>query len=481
MDDDPELSSDLQETLRDHRTGGQDADGTLVVSETQGYVGDTVTLSGRNLQPEREYDVVWHTTEGSWGVLEANEVVGPQYRPRTTNVATVGTDGDGAFDHEWTIPQDYGGSHRISVRDGDATVARATFEIRPYFEIDRTEAPLGEAFRVTGYGLGPEPTTNNYQVSWDAGNVGFVTGVVNRGTATADVRAAGVGEHVIQVWRNYRGIPYLQNNTQSPFGPVAGDRPSSWTVTVTEPVEQPPTTWVDTMFDESPLEVHYPQLDEDTAAELSISPQCGQPGTNAIVTGRAFPPNTEVDLVWYQHYGEGIRGPDVHPKPRPGVLPTVRADDDGRFQLDVEIPKAEGSTRPIVAEVDGRSVAVTGFMVQPSIERFEPTSGPVGTRVEIELSGIGWTTYENTQYFTYDNKPLGYVCGMSDEHKSTSVEASFRVAGDPGYHFIDVYPAIFETREDEPEVEIRPHLSYLDNHPVRPLPAMHMTFEITEE
>ena len=34
--------------------------------------------------------------------------------------------------------------------------------------------------------------------------------------------------------------------------------------------------------------------------------------------------------------------------------------------------------------------------------------------------------------------------------------------------------------DDEPEFEIRPHLSYLDNHPIRPLSAAHMTFEITE-
>ncbi|MEF8908224.1 MAG: hypothetical protein V5A13_10215 [Haloarculaceae archaeon] len=482
MDDESGLSSDLQETLRDHRGGGQDANGTLVLSDNQGYVGDTVTLQGRNLQPDSEYEVVWHTTAGSWGVLEANRVVGPQYQPRTVTVITVRTDDGGSFDHEWTIPEDYGGSHRVTVEDDGATVARSEFEIRPYFEIDRTTAPLGESFRVTGYGLGPEPTTNNYQISWDTGNVGFMTGVMNRGTATAEIRAAGgVGEHVVQVWRNYRGVPYLQNNTQSPFGPVAGDRPSAWTVEVTEPEERPPTAWVDPLFDEQPLDIHYPPLDEDTAAELSVSPECGPPGTDAIITGREFPPNTEVDLVWYQHYGEGIRGPDVHPEPRPEVLPTVRTDADGSFQFDLEIPKAEGSTRPIVAEVDGRSVAVTGFMVQPSIERFEPTSGPVGTRIEIELSGIGWTAYENTQFFTYDNKPLGYACGMSDEHKSTSITVSFRASGDPGYHFIDVYPAIFETREDEPDVEIRPHLSYLDNHPMRPLPAMHMTFEVTDE
>ena len=112
--------------------------------------------------------------------------------------------------------------------------------------------------------------------------------------------------------------------------------------------------------------------------------------------------------------------------------------------------------------------------------RFWPPAVPVGTEIEIELSGIGWTAYENAPYFVYDNKPLGYACGMTDEHKTTTVEVAFQASGQPGYHFIAVYPSIFEMQEDEPEVEIKPHLSYLDNHPVRPLPAFHFAFEVTE-
>jgi hypothetical protein len=481
MDEESDLSSDLQDTLRQQRGETDGASGTLAVSDQSAYVGDSIVFRGRNLPAGEQFDVVWHTTEGSWGILRANQVVGPQYKPRTVTAATVTTDESGAFDEEWTIPKDYGGGHRVELTDGETTVAATDIEIRPHFELDRTEAALGEFFQITGYGLGPDPSTNNYQVSWDTGYTGFMTGVMNRGTATAEIRAVGPpGQHVIEVWRNYRGVPYLQNNTQSPFGPVAGDRTSTWMVEVTEPEEPPRTAWIDQMYDESPLRIHYPELDDDTAASLSVEPTSGQPGTTVFITGQEFPPNTEVDLVWYQHRGEGIRGTDVFHEPRPGVLPSVTTDADGSFQIEQEIPKAEGSSRPIVAEVDDRAVAVTGFMVQPSIERFEPTSGPVGTEVEIELSGIGWTAYENTRFFNYDNKPLGYACGLSDEHKSTTVRTKFRVSGDPGYHFIDIYPALFEMEEDEPEVEIRPHLSYIDNHPMRPLPAMHLTFEITE-
>jgi hypothetical protein len=479
MDDGTTLSSDLRDQMDELREGAT-ADGTLAVTPREGYVADAITLRGRHLDPGRTYELVWHTTEGQWGVLKAHEVVGPQYRPRTETIAAVETDEDGSFETEWTVPEDYGGSHRIELLDGEATVDHAEFDLRPWFEIDRTTAPLGEAFTVTGYGIGPDMSTNNYQITWDMGYVGFMTGVQNRGTATARVRAVGPpGEHVLQVWRSYRGRPFVQNNTQSPLGPVADGRQSVWTVEVTEPETPPTTAWTDPLLEEGPLPVHYPNLDADTGATLDVSPQCGPAGTTVTITGREFPANAEVDLRWYQHVAEGIMSVEVDLEPRAGVLPTVETDADGRFEAEVEVPPAEGGTRPIVAAVDGREVAVSGFMMQPSIVNFEPTSGPVGTEITIELSGIGWTTYGSSPFFVYDNTVVGYACGMTDEDGSPTVETVFRAAGEPGYHFIDVYPSLFKVKDDVPEFEALPHLSYLDNHPVRPLPACHMAFEVT--
>jgi hypothetical protein len=481
MDRESGISSELEESLQKHRRGSESS-GTLVVSEEEGYVGDRITFKGRNFPAGEAYELRWNSTDGRWGVLEANQVVGPQYQPRTETIATVETDEAGEFDEAWTVREDYGGAHRIEVLDGDTTVASTEFTILPHFELEETEVPLGEFFTLRGYGIGPNVVTNNYQVAWDNGNVGFITGVMNRGTATAQIRAVGpVGKHVVQVWRNYRGVPYLQNNTQSPYGPVADGRQSQWTVEVTEPESDPDTAWLDAQLDETPISIHYPDIDADTEAELSIEPTSGQPGTTAFISGENFPADEEVDLIWYRHEGHRVKGIPITPEPKPDVLPTVTTDENGHFQTEFTIPKGEGSTRPITAAVGGREVAVTGFMMQPSIETFSPTSGPVGTTIEFELSGVGWPVYENAPYFLYDNKPLGYVCGLTDDDGGGIVRLELPATGDPGWHFIDVYPMIFEMQQDEPDFELRPHLSYLDNHPVRPMPAYHMAFEITEE
>jgi hypothetical protein len=474
-------------TRRDER---QDADGsgTLVSSDQEAYVGDTIEFHGRDLAPNERFGLVWHTVEGSWGVLQAHEIVGSQFRPRRETIATVETDADGTFDETWTIPEDFGSVHTVALTDAAGEqVADTEVEISPWFELDRTTTELGEFFTVTGYGIGPGVMVNNYQVAWDNTMVGFLTGVQNRGTATAKIRAVGPpGKNVIQVWRGYRGMPFLQNNTQSPYGEVADGRQTAWTVEVTPPESDPRTAWIDAMPEESPLSAHYPEIDEDTGATLSVTPEYGQAGDDVFVTGENFPAHTEVDLVWYHHSGHEPRGPDKPPlptitaEPWPDELPTVETDADGSFRTEVTVPVDIGSTRPITAAVDGREVAVTGFMMQPSIETFEPTSGPVGTNIEIELTGVGWTQYEMAPLFVYDNDPLGYACGLSDKEAGTTIRTILQASGQPGWHFIDAYPTLFRTQQDEPEFELRSHLSYLDNHPMRPVPAFHFAFEVTE-
>jgi hypothetical protein len=483
MPQDSNLSSELSDRLDQHRGQRSPASGTVVLGEETAYVGDHVSILGRNLPPEVSVEIVWNTVDGDWGVIGGNEVMGPQYSARQEVLATLTTDADGKFDETFEVPQDYGGAHTVELRGGpdDATFGRAEIEVTPHFELESETAPLGDVFTVTGYGLGPNPLTNNYQVAWDNGVVGFMTGVMNRGTATANVRAVGpVGDHVIQVWRNYRGVPFLQNNTQSPYGPVAGGRDSSWTVTVEEYDERPEVMWADPQFDETPLSVHYPDLDEDTDAELEITPTSGQAGTQAFITGTNFPPETEVDLVWYRHQGHRVKGIPITPEPKPGVLPTVETDEAGYFQVEFEIPSDVGSTRPITADIDGKSVAVTGFMMQSDVLDISPQKGPVGTEIDVKLQGVGWTIYENAPFFVYDNKPLGYVCGVDDDEANGVTHIKIKASGEPGLHFIDAYPSIFEMHDDEPNFEIKPHLSYLDNHPVRPLPAFHFTFEVTE-
>ncbi|MFW5965435.1 MAG: hypothetical protein ACOCP3_01640 [Halodesulfurarchaeum sp.] len=472
-----DVSDEMEHRLTERRSAGAPS-GTLILSEEEAFVHDTVRIRGLNFPAEDSIELHWRTVSGRWGVLEANEVNGAQYRPRTEHILTVHTDEDGKFSETWQIPEDYGGEHSMEARNANGEVlGKATLAIRPWFELQNDTAELGEFFTLKGYGIGPNVVENNYKLTWDNGMVGFITGVKNHGTATARVRAVGpVGQHEIQVWRNYRGVPFLQNNTQSPFGEVAAGRAYNWSVEVTEPETSPGEIWVESLLEEAPLPVHIPDPEVESEASIDVAPQCGQPGTDAVITGRNFPASESVNLVWHTHEGHRVQDIPIRPEPIPGVLAEVETDADGSFQVEFEVPDDRGSTRPITAEVGGESVATAGFMMQAKILDVSPTDPAPGEEVEIELTGIGWPTYENAYYFIYDNRPLGYVCGLEERTARTVLPA----AGEPGWHFIDVYPSFFDVAEEEPDFELKPHLSYLDNHPIRPLPGLHMAIEVQE-
>lgn len=234
------------------------------------------------------------------------------------------------------------------------------------------------------------------------------------------------------------------------------------------------------MFPEEPIEDHIPAVNEESDAQLEISPSSGRPGTDAILTGRHFPPETMVELTWYTQGGAEISGSPVGPSPRPDVLPAVTTDESGSFQIDVSIPTDIGATRPILANVYGEPVASTGFVMQPEAVDISPTSGPLGTEITIAITGVGWRSFENQYFVLYDNKPMGYV--VSDLADSEGiVRFSLRASGEPGYHFIDLIPMFHDTESMDINLDQKPHLSYVDNHPERPLPSLNFAFRLTEE
>ena len=462
--------------------------GDLTVSERQAHVGEELLLEGRNVPADDEVEIFWHTYSGGWELKDHHEVIGPRFEPDIERIGRFSTTSDGAVRQRVTVPEDYGGRHVYEMRYNGDPLDTATVTVVPSFELEEPSVPLGGECTIRGYGLGPDPVTSNYQVTWDNGMAGYVTGVENDGTMTATIRAVGpIGPHSVSIWRNTRGVPYLQTETQSGmtpmddgYGPVAGGSQRSWTVEVTKPESRPPTMWMDPLPDQTPVADHMPAIDRETEAQLEITPRSGTAGTSATITGENFPPDEHVDLIWYRHEGHFAQGIPVAPEPKPEVLPTVTADSDGRFEVSFEIPDDKGATRPITAEIGRESVAMTAFMIQPSIVDMSPKRGPVGTDIEIEISGLGWPIYEMAPYFTYDNTMMGYICSEDDHREHGISRPIIQATGEPGLHFIDVYPSIFETVQTVANYDISPNLSYRNNHPGRRLPGIHFTFEVTE-
>lgn len=79
-------------------------------------VGHPLVISGGGLKPDAELELQWFRIVG-------NRVSGQGWDELALPIRTVTTDADGEFSHEWAIPTDVGGPHRIEVRSSDGTVA----------------------------------------------------------------------------------------------------------------------------------------------------------------------------------------------------------------------------------------------------------------------------------------------------------------------------------------------------------------------
>ena len=62
--------------------------------------------------------------------------------------------------------------------------------------------------------------------------------------------------------------------------------------------------------------------------------------------------------------------------------------------------------------------------------------GPIGTPVEVRVTGLGWRTMDSTYVVSWDNAEVGWVSGVST--KGTAV-ARFRASGTPGDHPVKLY------------------------------------------
>jgi len=312
------------------------------------------------------------------------------------------------------------------------------------------------------------------QILWDDKFTGLVTGVTNRGSVRAKIPAAGPpGTHVLEVGGGYEGATYL-NPQQSPY--PRDPRYAHWKVTVGPAKASAGTSWKRPTVAEKPIAAFYPSV-SNSQGSLSISPTSGVVGSKARLQGSGFPSNESVRLTWVTMTGSRVSGNGFSRTSK--SLTTVRTNAAGNFSKEFTVPDDLGGTHPIVASVGGTKQAVTGFVIRPSIVHFGPASGPVGTPIDVHLKGVGWTEYDNTYAVTYDDDFVGYGCGFNT---GGDVQMQLRASGEPGLHTIDCFPVIYKKPSEKRTVGFytKPQLTYLDDHPVRPLPEMGFLFQVTK-
>ncbi len=434
------------------------------IKGTKPVVGAVIDATAEGLPPNRTVDLVWETVDGGWVVEDGFRFKGKQFKDSTKTIGHAKTGADGRLATRFAVPEDFGGVHAVFASEGGVALAQGGIEVTQTFEMHPSEGPIGTPIelRVTGFGWRTMEST--WVVNWDNREVGYVSATDTRGTAVARFRATGpAGDHDIKVYTGYMGQSYL-NHEQAPNAylprPGFGFRVTTGAVKSGGFVE--------------PYQVQKVPPSTGTGTELSVAPSQGPVKTRATISGRGFPANASLALIWGTQAGSRVSGNGFAPEER--ELSTIASGADGQINAALEIPEDLGGLHELSIRSADKTLARAHFAIETSIVSMTPTSGPAGTPVSIHLKGVGWTDFDNIYIATYDNAYMGYACGFNSQG---DVVVNFSAAGSPGVHLIDFYPGIYQGPEKDQQLYRLPMLTYADDHPGNKIPALRFAFEVT--
>src|SRR5215510_5826718 len=150
-------------------------------------------------------------------------------------------------------------------------------------------------------------------------------------------------------------------------------------------------------------------------------------------------------------------------------------DSSGRLDARFVIPEDYGGVHEVTAIVDGRPVAQNGIEVTQSFQ-MSPASGPIGTPIELKVTGLGWRTMESTWVVNWDNHAVGFVSAAGTRG---SAVARFRAAGPIGNHPVKIYSGYqaqsYLNYEQAPNAYLpRPEFSFRTTAAVSSAPAAYI-------
>ena len=431
-------------------------------------VGAKVRAVANGLPAGKTVDLEWDTVSGGWVIENYYYFRGRKYTKTSLSLGKFLVNASGRLEATFDIPEDYGGVHDIFAKIDGKVVAQNGVEVTQSFEMSPASGPVGTPIEVRVKGLGWRAMENTWVVNWDNRAVGFVSAAGTRGSAVARFRAAGpAGDHFIKLYTGWQGQSYL-NFQQAPnaylprpdfaFHTTDG-RPSASSFFADE--YQP--------YSLPDAEIHVPN------GKLSVRPTQGPVDSQAMLRGEGFPAGATLDLVWQTYAGSRVSGNGFGPEEK--AIAKVKVGTDGKIELPVKIPEDLGGRHGLELRDGEKPLGRAYFAIETTIVSMEPHSGPAGTPITIHLKGVGWTEYDNMYAATYDNALMGYACGFNSQG---DVSFTFRAAGEPGTHLIDLFPGIYQGPPTENQLLYRvPQLTYADDHPGNKIPALHFQFEVT--
>ena len=376
------------------------------------------------------------------------------------------SDKAGRISARFVAPEDFGFLHDIVVQQGNRLLTQTAFNLDMTARIvGATSGPIGTPIEVEVQGIGWRELEGSWVLLYDNKYTGFMSAVTTSGTARFNVPATGhVGLHILEILHTDFGSPY-RNTQQSPVP----DRPQfklEFTITPGAPVLPPPPAAAGA--DAGAL----------AAAAGRARRDAGLLRHRSAGRGRGRGLRARQDL----HAQLEHRGRQPHDRPRlGGGRASDRRGHGGRRPA---APNSASRCRTISAActTSGSTSAAAkkqgAYWIMPTALPLDVARGPAGTTFRIHLKGVGWSETANIYTVVYDNAISGYACAFNSQG---DIEIIMQATGEPGWHFIDLYPAIYKGKETRPNNYRLPQLTFADDHPGEDLPRFRFAFEITRD
>lgn len=444
--------------------------GHLQLEPTSGTIGSRVTVTGSGLPKSTSFNLVWDALKGHW-VLKGKQHENYDGRAFVTVnkvLAQVRSDAAGDLKASFTVPRGFGFGHTVQLVQDGTVRNQARFSVKPQAWLASSKGPEGSPIRITLEGIGARSYHNNWMLVYDNKFTGWISSVTTGGTAHVTIPATGgVGRHVISIIHGAYTFPYLISSKQSPH-PKPKFR-LVYTVTPGNAVLPPAlsTQGIASAPGRAPA---------GSGRAAWVNPASGPVGTPLLVSARDLPAGAAVTVDWQTVVGNRVTAAGW--KAKTVTLGKASVAADGSLSFRVQTPSDLGGTHAIrVVGSGGKVLASTSFTLTPSAVSISRTRGPVGTRFDLHLLGVGWTETANIYTLDYDNAYEGYVCGFNT---NGNVIIPMVATGRPGWHFIDLYPSIYKGHEIRGTNDFRlPQLTFERDHPGERKPAFHFAFYVT--
>ncbi|HRP46411.1 MAG TPA: hypothetical protein PLT07_02570 [Trueperaceae bacterium] len=449
------------------------AEGVLTFSPNSGPVGTAVAATASGLPANATLDFVWATADARW-LVEDGHFYGQDADAAQAVLLSVVTDKDGKASFTFTVPTDFGYVHNTTLVQGEEVVARQGFTLTPALTLSPTSGPLGTPITVTVTGLGFNFYQSGWHLMYDNAQTGWVTGITTQGSATFTIPATGnEGPHLLQLLTGPRR-PYL-NIEQSPnYQPaMAYHEHATFTITPGQAVTPPDAA------DQTLPRVKGQQAPGSGPA-LAVDFASGIVGSPIRLTGVNYPPETTVELSYSSVRGNRISGGGWQTVDVPWG--SVKTDAAGGFDVTWPTPDDLAGARTITAVAGGTSATVD-YTITPNVEALTPSQVAPGATFQLTLKGTGWSDTGNIYTVVIDNSYFGYACGFNT---NGTIVINFTAPLEPGWHYLDLYPSIYQGTSDVPTTTTSndhfqlPMLNAID-HPGEELPAFHLAFEVVGE